>query len=294
MMRRVYPDAWEPILAHMRAHYSRQGATAEANSVVTEQRHREAKTARDNPSYFYGELMEHDAGRQYRTGDFGNMTVNDVRRLRRDYTGNTNIPILATPCCTEIRPASPYRVLAYAHPTQRNTPEFSGTKQLVQHGRVETVAKVEHSETSLRHCLRNIWRGWFPSDKIVVAPRRCTPIPLSAIAMVLIFCVILIVPITLSVVMHETSGEIAEMQEDLRAMQTIADDLQIKLDDKNDLELIEDIAINKYGMIKLDDSNSKFLRLNGMDMIERFDTNSDNKIVLALLNALGIQISPNP
>jgi hypothetical protein len=111
--------------------------------------------------------------------------------------------------------------------------------------------------------------------------------------MVLIFCVILIVPITLSVVMHETSGEIAEMQEDLRAMQTIADDLQIKLDDKNDLELIEDIAINKYGMIKLDDSNSKFLRLNGMDTIERFDTNSDNKIVLALLNALGIQISPN-
>lgn len=291
-------DSYEYALAALKARYANRGVVGEAQHAVAEQKNREAASVRENPeAYRFGQIMEHDRYNRYRTGDGGNvMTVDDVQRIYRDETGKSvtaevRRAALAAGNDADARPASPYRVLETRHPDAANSSEFVGKTQLVQSGATETVAKVEYSDVSAYRRADGIIRKWFPDDKIVKAKGRKTINPLSAIAMSLIFCLVLMLPITLSVMLHNTSSEISELGDELREIQTIADDLQVKLDDKNDLALIEELAVNKYGMIKLEEGNSKYLRLNGMDMIESFDTNGDNDVMLALLSALGIRIS---
>jgi hypothetical protein len=291
-------DSYEYALAALKARYANRGVAGEAQSAVAEQKTREAASVRENPeAYRYGEIMEHDRYNRYRTGNGGSvMTVDDVHRIYKDETGKSvtaevRRAALAAGNDSDARPASPYRVLETRSADSTNSDDFAGKTQLVQNGATESVAKVEYSEASAYKRVDGIIRKWFPGNKIVKANGKKSINPLSAIAMSLIFCIVLVVPITLSVMVHETSSDISELGEELREIETIADDLKVKLDDKNDLALIEDLAVNKYGMIKVEEGSSKYLRLNGMDMIESFDPNSDNSVMLALLNALGIRVT---
>lgn len=291
-------ESYEYALAALKARYAKRGVAGEAQSAVAEQKTREAASVRENPeAYRYGEIMEHDRYNRYRTGNGGSvMTVDDVQRIYKDETGKSvtaevRRAALAAGNDADARPASPYRVLEARVPDAANSSEFVGKRELVQSGATETLAKVECSDVSAYRRVDGIIRKWFPENKIIKAKGRKSINPMSAIAMSLIFCIVLVLPITLSVMLHETSSEIGALSEELREIETIADDLQVKLDDKNDLALIEELAINKYGMIKLEEGNSKYLRLNGMDMIESFDTNGDNDVMLALLSALGIRVS---
>ena len=291
-------ESYEYALAALKARYANRGVAGEAQNAVAEQKTREAASVRENPeAYRYGEIMEHDRYNRYRTGNGGSvMTVEDVQRIYEDETGKSvsaevHRAAHAAGNDSDARPASPYRVLETRQPDAANSSEFVGKRALVQSGATETVARVECSDVSAYRRVDGIIRKWFPSDKIIKAKGKKSINPLSAIAMTLIFCIVLMLPVTLSVMLHKTSSEIGALGDELREIETIADDLQVKLDDKNDLALIENLAINKYGMIKLEEGSSKYLRLNGMDMIESFDSNGDNDVMLALLSALGIRVS---
>lgn len=291
-------ESYEYALAALKARYANRGVAGEAQNAVAEQKTREAASVRENPeAYRYGEIMEHDRYNRYRTGNGGSvMTVEDVQRIYEDETGKSVSAEVHRAAHTagndsDARPASPYRVLETRQPDAANSSEFVGKRALVQSGATETVARVECSDVSAYRRVDGIIRKWFPSDKIIKAKGKKSINPLSAIAMTLIFCIVLMLPVTLSVMLHKTSSEIGALGDELREIETIADDLQVKLDDKNDLALIENLAINKYGMIKLEEGSSKYLRLNGMDMIESFDSNGDNDVMLALLSALGIRVS---
>ena len=293
-------ESYDYAIAALKARYANRGVAGEAQHTVAAQMDREAESMRNNPdAYRFGEIMEHDRYDKYRSGSDGRkniMTVDDVKRIYEEETGRSvseEVRIAATSKGndSDARPASPYRVLERRAPDSANSAEFVGKNQLVTNGATEYIEKVECSDVSAYKRVDNLIKKWFPDDKIVRAKGRKTANPISAIAMVLVFCIVLIIPITLSVMLNSTSNEISALGDELREVEQIADDLQVKLDDKNDIALIEDLAVNKYGMIKLEEGNSKYLRLNGMDMIESFDTNGDNDVMLALLSALGIRVN---
>jgi tRNA splicing endonuclease len=80
-------------------------------------------------------------------------------------------------------------------------------------------------------------------------------------------------------------------QKELYALEQTEEELRAEFESSLDLREIESIAMNEIGMIKLNDSTVKLLRLNEIDTIESFSEKKSNSVVPALLSALGIRAS---
>ena len=111
-------------------------------------------------------------------------------------------------------------------------------------------------------------------------------IPAAMVFMVMLCAVSLMLVVSSSVLVSDASGDYAQAQNDVAVMAKEESELLIALEVKNDLRTIENIAINKLGMVKKDLVSRQYISLGDEDVIETFEEEEHNVGLSTLLSAI--------
>ncbi len=294
------------------ARFAGRGAAGSALTALAEQERRDMRAKLENPgAYAFTDIMENDRDDYYRTGyaDGRNiMTVDDVIRLYRDERCRRTDPRAVElammekeradrTVSTEQRPAHPYGVSVAVPASDRSLAQnVSGRRETVFSGRQEREMKVEPTVRYTRDRILALTEKWVGKGHTVNAKKsyRKTSSAIAAISLCCVFMLVLALPIALSVLIHNESVEISALNGLIKEKEAEVQALEIELDSKNDLFLIEELAVEKYGMVSLDNSTYKLITVHPADAIEYYSAEKENGgAVLALLNALGLRGSGN-
>ncbi len=97
--------------------------------------------------------------------------------------------------------------------------------------------------------------------------RKKTKLPISAIMMTLIFGMLLAFVVHSSVRINEANAELSDLQAGIALQNAELRALEIELESKNDLRVIEDIAVNELGMIKKENIDKEYITLSEEDCV---------------------------
>ncbi len=261
--------------------FSDRGTGDSVRRIAAVQEENEARTAALSPAaYRLGARKEcRDWNARYKTGSSDEgfyMTVGDYKRCFRDgmgYSPEAKVSRRARAMGGEWKPEHPAAAYRFDESAEPRALTPSGERRMAP-------AEAYREATVER---------WFPREEIApVKDRRLRSVPIGAVALVLLFAVILALPITLSVMVKERGDAVAAAESRLAELETEMTSLQNSLAAKNDLASIRKIAVDEYGMISTDISTTHYLALGGRDTVEAFSTDTENTGVVALLSALGI------
>ena len=91
---------------------------------------------------------------------------------------------------------------------------------------------------------------------------------------------------------NEKTRECVVMSRSISALESENAALALELAEKNDLAVIEDIAKNDFGMIKVAEAEQRYVDLEGENAISTFSAESnDNTVTMHLLNVFGTKIN---
>ena len=101
--------------------------------------------------------------------------------------------------------------------------------------------------------------------EVKVEGRRMTPM----FAVFLVIGTMMIMSIVLSFSeIYQTTSEIAQLENDLAALRETAAELELELEEKNDIRVIEQIATEELGMVKEDAVQRKYVSLSDGERID--------------------------
>lgn len=266
--------------------FAERGTADAVRKMAAEQEENERKTAALAPdAYRLGERKEcREWNAKYKTGmseDGFYMSVSDYERCFRNgmgYSPKAEVKLI--------------EMKAEAAAKRRNDKKRTIDKSVVvtkrpaepysyDGNRCVSLATAQYRESKMSR--------WFPRIEIVpVKERRFRTLPIGAMAMVLLFALLLALPITLSVMIKERSDTVIAAEAKLAELDGKVTSLENSLSVKDDLAEIRRIAVEEYGMISVDISTTHYLALGGKDRIEAFSEDDGNTGVMALLSALGI------
>ncbi len=122
--------------------------------------------------------------------------------------------------------------------------------------------------------------------EVRVEGRRMTPM----FAVFLVIGTMMIMSIVLSFSeIYQTTSEIAQLENDLAALRDQAAELELELEEKNDIRVIEQIATEKLGMVKEDSVQRKYISLSDgerIDIIEDEDAEEETAAPGILLSSI--------
>ncbi len=251
---------------------------------------RERQSAAEYPeSYRLADIMTSVGGNNYRSGDANGVRVMTHEDYMRLIVAETKIPEYGkNPRKTyhvDPHPATVYNV--------RGCGERSGSCESVIAADGHSVIRVESSDTTISGSITRFFDQWFPQHTFVKPDRKQRRHIVSSaagIAWVMIFAFVIALPVVLGVLKSEASSKLSEKRDELAALENTEVRLEAEYESSLDLREIESIAVNELGMIRLNQSTLKILRLNETDAIESFAETQDESIVPALLSALGIRV----
>ena len=265
------------------------------NAELEIQVERERKSASDYPEFYkLSDIMNTSFGNGYRSGDACGTKVMTYEDYVRLIVAETRIPEYGKrkreSYQVDPRPAAVYTVRECGKALADS--DISSSCESVIDGDGYSVTRVESSDTTACGSFKRFLTDWAPMHTVRRPERkyrRRLASSAAGIAWVMIFAVVLALPITLGVMKSEASSELAEMKNELAALELEREHLEADFESGLDLREIEKVAINDYGMIKLNQSTIRVLRLNDMDSIESFSEAERTPVVPALLSALGIR-----
>lgn len=100
------------------------------------------------------------------------------------------------------------------------------------------------------------------------ARKRLSPVFVALLGVVTVMIMFLVTQIS---DVYKASNEIAQLENQLQTMQSEAEELKLKLDEKNDIREIEKIATTKLGMAKEDTMQRRYITLSDGERIEVID-----------------------
>ena len=265
------------------------------NAELELQLERERKSQTEYPEFYkLSNIMSSNQGNGFRSGDACGAKVMTYEDYVRLIVSETHIPEYGKgkkgSYHVDPRPATVYTVRECGKSLSRST---SSCESVIGDDGY-SVMRVEGSDTTVYGSFKRTLAQWAPMH-VVRRPerkyRRRLASSAAGIAWVMIFAIVLALPITLGVLKSEASAELAQMKSELTALELERERLEAEFESGLDLREIEKVAINDYGMIKLNQSTIKVLRLNDADSIESFSQVDRTPVVPALLNALGIRVS---
>ena len=122
--------------------------------------------------------------------------------------------------------------------------------------------------------------------EVRVEGRHMTPM----FAVFLVIGTMMIMSIVLSFSeIYQTTSEIAQLENDLAALRDQAAELELELEEKNDIRVIEQIATEKLGMVKEDSVQRKYISLSDgerIDIIEDEDAEEETAAPGILLSSI--------
>lgn len=126
-------------------------------------------------------------------------------------------------------------------------------------------------------------------DKVeTVKKKNSRPFPVSAVVIVTICTLLLMFTVVSYVQINEYTIEVASLRGELSDLVAEGNDLDVKLEQKNDMLEIERIAIEEYGMVKSDQLTKKHISLDQEDKIEVVETEpgEDMTVVSSVMSAI--------
>ena len=94
------------------------------------------------------------------------------------------------------------------------------------------------------------------------------PFPIAAVSLLTIFVMMTMVIVFSFAQNFELSREITSLEAEARTVAQTEKALSLKLEERDDIRLIEDIAVNKIGMVKNNLVESRFVSVSGGDRVE--------------------------
>ncbi len=117
------------------------------------------------------------------------------------------------------------------------------------------------------------------------------PFPFAAFVSVVIFGVILLSVLFAFVQNYELSGEIARLEAECNAIDQEEQILNLRLEERDDIRVIEDIAVNEIGMVKNDLVENRFVSVSGGNRVEisaptEDEAQVENSVFSGMLSAI--------
>ena len=104
-----------------------------------------------------------------------------------------------------------------------------------------------------------------PENEIRVERKK---IP-AGFLLALAFCTVMVMLVIMSVSqIYQTTREISKLERDVVSLKENIDDLELKLDEKNDIRLIEQMATASLGMVKEDSLQRKYISLSDGERVD--------------------------
>jgi len=150
-------------------------------------------------------------------------------------------------------------------------------KSTAQTASAHTAVKKNAAHTASAHKTAKKTATVRPADFVKMLKTKMTahdevevraPFPFAAVTMLSVFTVMLLVLLFSFAQNYELTSEISTLQNDARALQQLEKDLSVQLEERDDIRVIENIAVNELGMVKNDLVESRFVSVSGGDRIE--------------------------
>lgn len=116
--------------------------------------------------------------------------------------------------------------------------------------------------------------------------RKKTAFPLGAVFMTLIFGMVLAFVVHSSVRINEVNSSLSDLQAGIALQNAELRALELELETKNDLRVIEDIAKNQLGMTKKENINKEYISLCEEDSVTVEQTETNESTGTGLLSAI--------
>ena len=168
--------------------------------------------------------------------------------------------------------------------------------------RVQPQAKAEAAAPGMLENVRDGVREMVRRRRSLVAYRRQvlreevrvrTPFPVAGVFLLCIFTVMALVLLLSFSQNYELQGEIARLQEDAHDLAQLQRDLEVQLEERDDIRVIEQIAVNEIGMVKNDLVESRFVSVSGGDRIELTPTVEEEAVQAGLWSTMLSAIGEN-
>lgn len=205
-------------------------------------------------------------------------TVSAAQIQRRQMAQTAKAPVARRPVQQNAKPASvPAKPKTAAAPAARpTTRRVADTQVEVRRSRsAAAAARTAKAET--------------PMTEVRVAR---APFPFTAVMMLSIFTLMVMVLVYSFAQNYELSSEINTLEAQQRALAAQEQELTLQLEERNDIRLIEDIAINEIGMVKGDLVENRFVTVSGgnrvvMASYEDEEAKVQKGVFATMLSAIG-------
>jgi len=286
--------------------FSQRGKIGSLISESTALDRRIAADRLEYPSAFvYSDVMAADSRNRYRTGRDadGNsfMTLDDLCRLAGDDERRAGAGFGGAALRRMSEERSDETVQRNVRPAHLYTIRDGRTAPNALAMRRETVVC---GDRFTRMTLKNVRResavakaydkvaGWLGGGQIVrsgISSRQVSGL-VAAVSLVLVFAIVLVMPILMSVLIHNEATTVRVLENELAQKEKTAAALETELDAKNDRFMLETLARDKYGMIPVDKSAFRILKIAPSDSVTVSESQRTTGAVPALLSALGIRL----
>jgi len=112
-----------------------------------------------------------------------------------------------------------------------------------------------------------------PSAELRVAKRTMNPMFLLCLIVGTMMIMFLVIGIS---DVYQSSVKLSDLEQQLSARQKYAKQLELQLEEKNDIRVIEAIASDELGMVKEDSVQRKYISLSDGEHIELIEDNTDD------------------
>lgn len=116
--------------------------------------------------------------------------------------------------------------------------------------------------------------------------RKKTPFPLGAVFMTLIFGMVLAFVVHSSVRINEANSALSDLQAGIALQNAELRAIELELENKNNLAVIEDIAINQLGMTKKENINKEYISLCEEDNVVIVQKDTEGEATGSLLSTI--------
>lgn len=139
----------------------------------------------------------------------------------------------------------------------------------------------------------------FIADKLAAvraaAPRRVsrrTPFPTGIMMLTVSFALILAIVVYSSSLISDAGSRISDLKKESVSLSDTEQSLELMLETKNDLRVIEDLAVNQIGMVKKDQIERKYITVFGGDSVILTDRqDADTALIPSLMSAISDKLS---
>ncbi len=121
-----------------------------------------------------------------------------------------------------------------------------------------------------------------------IKAKKTMPFPTSVV-LVSVICTVLFMFMMLTMAqINEFTQDISALQSELSELQAMEEELKLNVELKNDLRVIEDAAVNEYGMVKADEVLKQYVVIGNEDKIEVVEPETtENSLVNTVMSAIG-------